>query len=916
MLLGRTEECARIEQLLSDARGGTSGAAVVVGEPGIGKTALLNYAVDRAEGMAVLSARGIELEAEVAFSGLLELLRPIIHLVDDIPGPQAAALRGALALGPAAETDRFNVGAATLSILAARAEEEPLLVVVDDAHWLDDSSAAALMFAARRFVADPIVILLACRAGSNPVLETAALPQLTLNGLGREAAAALVERHARRAVPAGITDRLFRATAGNPLALVELAAQTPRLGVDFPEGQVPLETSVERAFLRRADELSVEARRLLVVAAAVDSGDLGTIKDVAARLALNPQALEEAESADLVRIRDVALEFRHPLFRSAVYHACEPGQRRAVHGAIAAALTNDRDADRRAWHLAAASFGPDEGVARDMEQAASRARSRSAYAASASAAERAAHLSPEPEARARRLLLAADGAWLAGDAERTLALLDDLLQIVSDETLRADALRLRGHAVMRTGPAMDGHDILVDAASRVAEADPSRAVIMRAEAADACVYSGRPETMLETARNAWEALSNKAGDREKVFAHLALGTALIYNGRGAEGTEHVRTAIDIIDRSDVLGEDPHLLSWAALGPLWLREVEAGRRLFGRAIDAARAQGTVGALPFSLWVAARDAATSDRWAVAEAQYNEAIRIAQETGQTEQRCASLAGLACVEARRGKEEDCRTHAGEALSLSERLGLAFFRVWCLGALADLELGMGRPAEALKHLEQKEDALSEVHIADPDISSAPELVEVYVRSGRDSDARKVATQYIKRAEEKGQPWALARAARCRGLLAGDGTVERRFAEALEYHALTPDTYEEARTRLCLGEKLRRAKRRVQAREQLRVALAHFDELGAEPWAERSRAELLATGERARRRDESTIYALTPQEVQVAMVLSEGKTTREAAAQLFLSPKTIEYHLRNSYRKLGINSRDALFEILRAEGKE
>jgi DNA-binding CsgD family transcriptional regulator len=914
MLLGRTEECERIEQLLSEARGGTSGAAVVVGEPGIGKTALLRYAVDRAEGMAILTARGIELEAEVAFSGLLELLRPIIHLVDDIPGPQAAALRGALALGPAAETDRFNVGAATLSILAARAEEEPLLVVVDDAHWLDDSSAAALLFAARRFVADPIVILIACRAGLKPALETAALPQLMLDGLGREAAAALVERHAARAVPAGISDRLFRATAGNPLALVELAVQAPRLGSDFPEGPVPLETSVERAFLRRADALSIEARRLLVVAAAVDSGDLATIKDVAATLSLGPQALEEAERAALVLIRDVSLEFRHPLFRSAVYHACAPAERRAIHGAIAGALTEDRDADRRAWHLAAASFGPDERVARDMEQAALRARSRSAYAASASAAERAAHLSPGPEPRARRLLLAAHGAWLAGDAERTLALLEDVLQVVSDETLRADALHLRGHAVMRTGPAMDGHDILVDAAASVADADPSRAVIMRAEAADACVYAGRPETMLETARKAWEVLPDNAGDREKVFAHLALGTALIYNGRGAEGTRHVRVAVDIIDRSDVLGEDPHLLSWAALGPLWLREVEAGRRLFGRAIQAARAQGTVGALPFSLWVAARDAATSNRWALAEAQYNEAIRIAEETGQTEQRCASLAGLACVEARRGKEEECRAHAGEALSLSERLGLAFFRAWCLEALADLELGRGRPSEALKHLEQKEDALSELHIADPDISSAPELVEVYVRSGRESDAGKVATEYIRRAEEKGQPWALARAARCRGLLAGDGTLETRFSEALDYHASTPDTFEEGRTRLCFGERLRRAKRRARAREQLRSALAIFNELGAEPWAERARAELTASGETARRRDESTIYSLTPQELQVAMVLSEGKTTREAAAQLFLSPKTIEYHLRNAYRKLGINSRDALLEVLEHQG--
>jgi DNA-binding CsgD family transcriptional regulator len=910
MLLGRTTECARIDQLLADARQGTSGAVILLGEPGIGKTALLRYALDQAQEMAILSARGIELEADVAFSGLLELLRPILHLVDSIPGPQAAALRGALALGPSVETDRFNVGAATLSILAARAETESLLVVVDDAHWLDDSSAAALLFAARRLVADPIVMLLAYRTGEKPALERVDLPQLPVHGLDREDAAALVEQHAGRAVPRGIADRLFRASAGNPLALQELAAQAPRLGVDPLEDPLPVETSVEQAFLRQADALSAGGRRLLVVAAAVDSGELGTIKEAATRLSLDAEALGEAERAELVEVTLASVEFRHPLMRSAVYHACPPAERRAIHAAIAGALTEDRDRDRRAWHLGAAALGPDEKTADELEGAAHRARSRSAYAAAASAFERAARLSTQHEPRARRLFLASGAAWLAGDGERTLALLEEVLQISSDEELRADAMHLRGHAVMRTGPAMDGHDILVEAASMVSPFSPNQAVIMRAEAADACVYAGRPETMLRTGREAWDALSDTAGDREKVFANLALGTALIYNGRGAEGTKHVKTAIDIIDRSDALGEDPHLLSWAALGPLWLREIEAGRNLFGRAIEEARAQGTIGALPFALWVAARDAATSDRWAVAEAQYDEAIRIAEETGQVEQRCAALAGLVCVEARRGKEQVCRAHAEEALSLSERLGLGFFRVWALGALADLELGLGRPAEALKHLKGKEDVLSELRIADADISPAPELVEVYVRSDRHSDARDAAAEYIRRAEEKGQPWALARAARCRGLLAEDETFETCFVEALDYHASTPDTFEEGRTRLCFGERLRRAKRRVRAREELRSALAIFEDLGAEPWAERTRAELLATGETARRRDQSTIYALTPQEVQVAMVLSEGTTTREAAAQLFLSPKTIEYHLRNAYRKLGINSRDALFEVL------
>jgi len=372
--------------------------------------------------------------------------------------------------------------------------------------------------------------------------------------------------------------------------------------------------------------------------------------------------------------------------------------------------------------------------------------------------------------------------------------------------------------------------------------------------------------------------------------------------------------LEIIDRSDVLGEDPHLLSWAALGPLWLREAQTGRALIDRAIQAARSRSAVGALPFALFVSARDAATSDRWLAAQAQYNEAIAIARETGQLEQICASLSGLVCVEARRGEEEQCRAHAAEALVLGEKLGLDFFRVWVLGAMAELELGAGRTGESLVLLEEKESLLKDLGVADPDISSAPELVEVCLRSGDDLNARGVADDFIRRAEKKGQPWSLARAARCRGLLAEGGTFESYFVEALGHHESTLDTYEQARTRLCYGERLRRAKRKRHARVQLRAAISGFEELGAVPWVKRAHAELSATGEVARRRDVGTIYQLTPQELQVAMVLAEGKTTREAAAQLFLSPKTIEYHLRNAYRKLGINSRDELADALKSEG--
>lgn len=915
MLLGRSPECARVDHLLADARTGTSGVLVVTGEPGIGKTAVLRYASDRAGDMSVLRARGVELEAEIPFSGLLELLHPLLKALDRIPDPQAWALRSALALGPSLETDRFVIGAATLSILAAHAEERPLLVLVDDAHWLDDASAAAILFAARRFVADPIGVLLACRPDPKLALEESGLPQLLLAGLDREASAKLVAGHADHAVPSGIASRLYQATAGNPLALVELATQLPKLGADFPTQPLPVQTSVEQGFLHQANALSQPARLCLVIAAAVDNGELRIIQVAARAFGIDVSALEEAERASLVSVTDTRLEFRHPLLRSAVYHACPPDERRAVHRAIAETLVHETEKDRRAWHLAAASFGPDETTASELEQAGLRARGRSAYDAAATALERAAQLTPDIEPRSRRLLSAADNAWLAGQSERSAALLDKTLETSFDEQLRAHALHRRGEVTMRTGSAMESHGILVEAAFLIEKLDPCRAVIMRAEAADACVYAGRPATMLETARHSWSGLPSDAGERERAFASLALGTALIYNGEGVEGAGLIRAAVEIIDRSDVLGEDPHLLSWAALGPLWLRELETGRALIGRAIESARNRSAIGALPFALFVSARDAATSDRLLVAQAQYNEAIAIARETGQLEQVCASLSGLVCVEARQGEGERCREHATEAIALSGELGLDFFRVWVLGALAELELGAGRTAESLMHLERKETLLSDLGIADPDISSAPEMVEVHLRLGDYLKAWTVADEFIRRAEKKGQPWALARAARCRGLLAKDGTLDAHFIEALRHHGSTPDTYEQARTRLCYGERLRRTKRRRQARDQLRAAISGFEELGAAPWAERARAELSATGEVARRRDLSTIYQLTPQELQVAMVLAEGKTTREAAAQLFLSPKTIEYHLRNAYRKLGINSRNELAGALEGGGK-
>ncbi|WP_272474602.1 helix-turn-helix transcriptional regulator [Baekduia alba] len=898
--MGRATECARIDRLLAGARLGTSGVLVLAGDPGVGKTALLEHALATADGMAVLRAQGVEPEVDVPFGGLLALLRPALGHLDEIPGPQAAALRTALALEPGGERDRFTIGAATLSLLAAHAERRPVLVVVDDAHWLDAPSLAAITFAAGRLLADAVAVLVAAR----PELAPTSLPTLPVAGLDRAAAAAVLEHRAGRPLPPGAADRVYDLTLGNPLALVELADADAAADVGA-EPPLPIETTVERAFARRIAELPEPARRTLLLAAAEGSGDLAVLQRAAPALDVELTALDAAERAGLTTSTPGTVAFVHPLARSAAYRSAAPDERRAAHRALAAV---PGDPDRRAAHLAAAAVGPDADAARALEAAARRARARSGYAAAASSFERAARLTVGGPERARLLFAAADAAWLGGQAERVDRLLDDAREAGPDPALALEVDHLRGHAALRSGRVVEAHDILTAAAAT----DPGRAVVMLAEAADACAYAARPGPMLAAAQGAWDAVGPDAGERERFFASLALGMAYIYNGRGEEGARRVRAAVEILERSDLLSDDPRVLAAAALGPLWLREQAQGRALVARAMAAARDAGAVGALPFSLWLAARDAATSDRWAVAEALYEEAIRLARETGQATSLTAALAGLACVHARQGREQDCRAHAAEALDLTARLGLDFFALWALDALAELELGLGNIDAAVARLEEKERLLVRRGVEDPDVSPVPELVEALIRLDRIDEARERLAQYTRRADAKRQPWALARLARCSGLLDDDGNAG--FAEALRLHAQTPDRFEEARTRLCHGERLRRDRRRADARPELRRALEMFDALGAAPWAERARLELLATGETARRRDPSTLDQLTPRELQVALVLAEGHTIREAAAKLFLSPKTVDYHLRHVYRKLGIRSRDALPAALAGPG--
>jgi DNA-binding CsgD family transcriptional regulator len=904
MLLGRGREQQKIDEALAQARSGASAILALVGEPGIGKTALLGYAAERAEGMQLLRARGVESEAQIPFGSLLELIRPALLMLGKIPEPQAVALEGALALRPGTAHDRFAVGAATLSILAAYAEHGPVVVVADDAQWLDGSSAQALLFAFRRLVADPIAVFIACREDEPSLLDGAGLPTVRIGGLTSGEAAMLVPGLAPE-----VARRLHQAAAGNPLALLELAAGADEL-VLAPEGApVLISASISRAFLQRAGLLDQAPRRALVLCAASDTGDLPTLERAAARLGIDLSVLAAAESAGLVRFSAGEVEFRHPLARSAIYADAPAGQRREAHRALAAALP-DRDVDRRAWHLAVAAAGTDETASAALEQAGIRGRDRSAYATATAAFERAARLTADTERRARLLRESAETGWLAGFTDHAITLLDQARASAADPATLVEIDELAGHIATRCGPVMRGHAILTAAAAR---ADPERAVAILAEAAFACFYAGNAVQMRATAELARAALPDRSSPRARFLVGMSAGMAAILGGDAAAGAKAVRAAVALAESSAGLREDLQLLPWLALGPMFLRQTAAGRPLLEHALRTARARAAVGALPFVLNLIARDRAATDHWAAAAATYQEAIELAREIGQQAELTFGLAGLAWLQARRGREQECREGAAEALSLGQKLGMGVCDIWTAAALGELELGLGNAARAAEHFEHQQELLRERAITDADLSPASELTEVYIRLGHGEEARRVATEYMAAASAKGQPWPLARALRCQGMLAADTACAPYFEQALRLHEQTPDAFEAARTRLAYGERLRRARKRVLAREQLRAAAEIFERLDARPWTERALAELAATGETRRPRDSSTIEELTSQELQIALLLAAGKTTRETAAALFLSPKTVEYHLRHVYQKLDIHSREELEQALSAQ---
>lgn len=906
MLLGRDAERRAIDGMLAAARVGASGVLVLTGEAGVGKTALLDEVAVLAPTMRRLSAQGVESEQAIPFGGLLQLLRPILSLLDDLPGPQSDALSSALMLraSPDREPSRFAVGSATLTLLSRAADEQPLVVLVDDAHLLDRPSADALLFAARRLVSDAVAVLATTRHDAPGSAAWAELPSTVVTGLDLDSAAGLLE------VGSGGLNReqveaLHGATAGNPLVMLELRNHPDRFAGLPADCPVPVSEAVSRSFIGRFEELDDDTQLALIVAAA-DSAHLGNVHRACAALGLPAAPLAKAEDAGLVSLREDQVVFRHPLVRSAVYGAAESETRRLVHRALAK-VTPREQGDRFAWHLAEGAVSPDEATAAVLDSVGTHAVARGAYSTASSAHERAAQLSAEPAGTSRRLAQAGQTAWMAGSTSRAISLLDAALVGAFEPSARSWIREVRGAVEFRCGSLVDARDMLVRAADDIGDTDPARTVRLLSDAIHVCSYLGDPATAMSMSARI-EALLGRVDDAPSRFlGTMASGMAMILDGCGADsGPRKIREALEMVASGADLGSDPFRLSHRILAVLYLRESGSLRSVIDDAVAGLRDAAALGALPYVLMHVGRDDATTDRWDDAEAAYLEGIRLASETKQTTDFAACQAGLAALYARQGRVAECRELTRSATLLCQRGHIWLGSGWLDFAQGDLAFGLGDLEAALTHYQRLMCSLEQQGVSDPDASPVPELVEALVHLGRFEEAVATTGRFADAAEAKGQPWSLARLERCRALCGSDEQARDHFEAALELHERTPDRYETARTQLAYGSSLRRQRRRLDARPLLAAALSTFEDLGAHPWADRAASELEATGQTAHRRGVDPIDELTPQERQIAQLLAAGRTTREAAAALFISPKTVEYHLRHVYLKLDLNSREAL----------
>jgi DNA-binding CsgD family transcriptional regulator len=910
MLLGRASELERVDRLLDGVRDGRGGALVVVGEPGIGKTSLLEAAITRASGMRAIRTTGIEAEANLPYAALGEVVGPLLGGLGRLPPPQSEAIEAALALrpSPAAARDRFATCAAFVGLLDVTAGEGPLLLVIDDAHWLDRSSAECLAYAARRLTGCRAGLLIAARPRADgPVLGSSSLPRLELAGLSDEDALELVRGIVPDAAPAAV-ESLIELAAGNPLALRELPAELSedqRLGL-APIARLTVATeALGEAFEARLGALDPDARAAVVVAAAATDRELGAVLAACSDLGIEAGAIERAEAAGTLMIGEGRIRFSHPLVRSVAYDRSAPAERRRAHRALA----GHSGADGRAWHLAAATLGHDDEVAELLEASARRAGERGAHSVAADGLQRAAELSESEAGRSRRLYRAALSAALAGTYERCAALLAANADI--DEPL----LRARSRHGLVLVNLTGGMGIAAEAPGRlrteadlVAATDPALAASMHADAALLAGTSGRFDLAAAAAERAESVLPRDASPTVRCQVRVLAGFSLTLKGDAAAARRPLDEAGSMLAQVEALTPAIQSIVLGLQGRICSGQERALRSELTRLIALARQTDTFGLLPFLLTVSADLAFRTGDWEAAERD-SAAVGLADEYGQGGILVFALVVRGRLRAARGRTDDARVDIERGAAHAGEVGMATVVNLGRSATGFLELGGGRAAEAIAALEPIADFAERSGLEDPTfIPWAADLVEAYVRSGRADDAARVAASLSRRAERAGVPLPLALAARCRGLVAGEG-FEAHFEDAVVNHERAEAPFEAARTLLAYGSRLHRARRRVEGRERLRAALEVFEELGAEPWIGQAKAELSAAGA-IRRSPAADPDELSPQEIRVAREVAAGATNKEVAAQLFLSPKTIDFHLGRVYRKLDIHSRAELATLV------
>ena len=944
MLHGRAAETARIDELIAAARTGHSGVLVIRGEPGVGKTALLDYAAGTAAGIRVPRGTGIESEAELPFAALQMLLRPGLARLDVLPPPQARALRGAFGLAETPGTDRFLIGLAALSLLAELAGDEALLCVIDDAHWLDRASADALLFAARRLEEEGIVLLAAAREDG---FEAPGLPELPLGRLDRDASRALLAEHAP-GLPAVLADRVLAEAAGNPLALLELPAAVAELPAalaglpaalaDSPvpaaglaaalehPAPLPLTRRLQQSYYRQAAGLPAAAPTFLLVAAAEETGDLGLVRRAAQVLGLGPAAADAAERPGLIVVDVQSVAFRHPLVRAAVYQGATSAERASAHAALAAALPLDGEsaADRRAWHRAAAAPGPGEQIAAELEQAAARARRRLGHAAAAAALERAARLTPDQPEKASRLIAAAGAALDAGRPDAALALAGQGEALTAEPGALAETARVRAWVAMEQGAMHRVHELVTAGAAPIAGSDPAGASDLLMLGAVAGLWAGDAKLVRDVA-DRMAAGAASPGPFGTFDPHDSLGPSRPLGLAGPlPGPGVIRAMAELLAGRPAAAVPPLAALVAAVrrgqpGPLDVRflaanmamligDFDSARDLMLSTAQACRAEGVIRFLaPLSLGLSYANFGLT-RFRAATESATEGLRLAQDTGQPVRVAGLHSVLAILAAVDGDEPRCRDLAARALNRVAAEDVANVAAMAEWALALLDLGLGRYGAALERFEMTASGPLR-HYIQP-ILFAPDQIEAAARLGATERIAEPLARFATWSDAIGQRWAGAVLHRCQAL-AQDGDAGDHFREALRQHAVSGRPFEQARTALLYGEWLRRGRRGTDARTPLRTALALFDRAGARPWADRARAELRAAGEPAAPRTPAPdrLTLLTPQELQVVRLAASGATNRDIAAQLFISPRTVSHHLYRAFPKLGVTNRTSLARL-------